>query len=323
MKESYSTLLQSTQDFCVDAETTSTNALSASSTFLASRINDAIQYLFNLTRNYKSISLPKTMSTVADQIYYHYPPGLLNIETITMDTGQDYPLEVINSQERWDQLHQKDVTSSAIPQYYFPRRDDFGIYPTPDDAYTVTLVGNYLPRRISVADYSTGTVAVTQNDATVTGTDTVFTSAMVGRYFCETDGTVPTGNWYRIASFASTTSIELESVFEETSLSGASYVIVQSPDLPDELHSYIPYHASAAYYSTIRKDPEQAQRLLNYFYTGDFYNTARNGGIKGGVLSVINRYKNTGRNNSQLSKINKINLDPTRSEAWSTTLSEA
>jgi len=324
MRETYSTLLQTTKDFCIDDNASSTSGLSSSSSFLASRINDTIQYLFDLTRNYKSIALPKTMSTVANQVYYHYPPGLLSIETVTMEVGEiDYPLGVINSQEQWDQLHMLDDSGLTVPQYYFPRRDDFGIYPTPSGAYTVTLVGNYLPRRLSVVDSSTGTVAITAGDETVTGTDTTFTSSMVGRWFCETDGTVPTGNWYRVASFASATSIELETTFEESSLSGASYVIAQSPDIPDELHPFIPYHAAASYYSTVRRDPKQAQYLLNYFFTGDYYNANRGGGIKSGVLGVINRYKLTGRNNSQLTRLHQAKPDVGRKEAWSTTLSTA
>ena len=324
MKETYSTLLQQCKDLCIDDETTTTTGLSASSTFLAREINSTIQYLFQEIRNYKTQPLPKTMTTVEDQTYYHNPPNLLNIESLTMTIGDvDYPLNVIGSQKEWNRLQQLDITSSTVPQYYFPRQSDFGIYPTPADAYTVTLVGNYLPKRLTVADYDDGTVSTTQNDATVTGSGTAFTSAMVGRWFCETDSSGLTiGNWYRITSFASTTSLELESVFEETALSGSSYVIAQSPEILEELHQFIPYRAAATYYATIRKDTEQAQRLMNYFYTGDFYNLNRGGGIKGGILGVINRYKNTGRSNSQIANIHK-QRGGWRREAWTVTLETA
>ena len=318
MRETFSTLLQTTQNFCIDDSTSSTSGLTDTSTFLTGRINDSIQFLFNLTRNYKSIALPKTMTTVADQIYYHYPPGMMNIESVTLTIGDvDYPLRVINSQEKWDQLQELDITSASVPQYIFPRRDDFGIYPTVDDAYTVTLVGNYLPVKISTADYTTGTVSITQNDETVTGVGTTFTSAMIGRWFVGNSD----GNWYRVASYSSATSIELESAFEGTSLSGDSYIIGQSPDLPEEMHQFIPYQAAASYYSTVRRDPEQAQRLLNYFYTGDYYNTSRSGKIEGGILNIINRYKNTGRSNSQLNRLHKGDFNQWRREAWAAQLS--
>lgn len=324
MRETYSTLLQQCKDFCIDDETSTTSGLSASSSFLSRQINNTIQYLFQEIRNYKSQPLPKTMNTVEDQTYYHNPPNLLSIESITLEIGEiDYPLTVINSQSEWDRLQQVDITSSTIPLYYFPRQSDFGIYPTPtEDDLTVTLVGNFLPSRLSVVDDSTGTVSVTQDSITVTGVGTAFTSAMIGRWFCEADSNgLAVGNWYRVTSYASTTSIELESVFEETSLSGSSYIIAQSPEIPEELHQYIPYRAAASYYATIRRDPTQAQRLMNYFYTGDYFNPNRGGGIKGGVLGIINRYKNTGRGNSQIANLHKSRSGG-RSEAWTVELTE-
>lgn len=68
--------------------------------------------------------------------------------------------------------------------------------------------------------YTTGTVSVTNDDATVTGSGTTFTSAMVGRQI-KIDNQIKT-----ITSFTSTTSIEMESVWPEDSKSGASYSIL-------------------------------------------------------------------------------------------------
>lgn len=333
MRETYSTLMKTTQDFCVDPSVTSTTALTPTKTFLSNQVNNTIQYLYQKIRNYKTKPLPKTMSTVADQIYYHYPPGLINIQEVTMTVGDiNYPLRVINSQSVWNDFQQVNVTASTIPQYIFPRQYDFGIYPTPQDAYTVTLVGDYLPQRLTVDDYNTGTVSVTQNSTTVTGTDTVFTADMVGRWFnyttTDTDpllsGTAyPSGNWYKIASFTSTTEIDLQTYYEESTITDGAYVIGQSPEIPEELHEYIPYRASASYYSALRRDPEQGQRLINYFYTGDFYNTNRTGHMTGGTLGIISRYKNEGRSGGQINYTNKskYNLWHPLKEAWGTTLS--
>lgn len=326
MRETYSTLLQKSKNLAIDDKTSSTNGISDVQTILVDYINDTIQFLFQLIRNYKTQPLPKTFSTVADQQFYHLPSDLINVESLTIAIGDiNYPLKPINSQEMWDRLNQLDITSSDIPQYYFVRQYDIGIYPTPSDAYTGTLIANYLPQRLTVLDYTDGTVAVAQNSATVTGTDTTFTSAMVGRWFCETNSSGNfVGKWYKITGFTSTTVITLETVFEETALSGSTYVIAQSPELPDEMHSYIPYMAVANYYAGFRKDPEQAQRLLNYFYTGDYFNNNRGGGVKGGILSIINRYKNLGRSNSSINYIHKSNyVNNWRDEAWATTLSPA
>lgn len=325
MRETYSTLLQTSKDFAGDDSTSSTTSLTNTEAFLARQINSTIQYLFAQIKNYKTQPVPRTFSTAADQIYYHYPPNLLSLESVTMSVGSiNYPLKAISSQATWDNFQQLDITSAGVPQYYFPRQADFGIWPTPDGVKTVTVVGNFLPQRLSVADYDAGTVAVAQNTRTITGTGTAFSNAMVGRWFCEADSEGNTvGNWYRISAFTDVTTLTLESFFEETSLSSANYVIAQSPEIPEEMHEYIPYRAASIYHSTVRRDPKRGQELLNFFYTGDFANPSRSGSVKGGILGIIGEYKNKGRSNSQLVGMHKQRYDHWRDERWATTLSPA
>jgi len=75
----------------------------------------------------------------------------------------------------------------------------------------------------TVADYTDGTVAVTNGSTTVTGTDTTFTAAMVGRAFAtRADDTT-----YRVASFTSATSIEIDVAYIGDTSSGQTYVIAQ------------------------------------------------------------------------------------------------
>lgn len=323
MRETFGTLIQTSRDFATDASSSSTTALTDTQTFLSRQINNTISYLFGKIKNYKTQPVPRTFSTAIGQIYYHNMPGQISLESMVMTIGDtNYPLTPIHSQAEWDKLQQIAITSD-IPTYFFPRQHDFGIYPTPSAVRTVAVVGNFIPQRLSVSDYTTGTVAVAQNSASVTGTDTVFTTAMAGRWFCEADSSgVPIGNWYRISSVTNGTTLTLETVFEETALSGSSYLIGQSPELPEELHEYIPFRAASVYYSTIRRDPKRAQELLNFFYTGDFGNPNRGGGITGGVLGVISEYKNKGRGNSQLVSLHKNTSNSGRNEAWTTTLTE-
>lgn len=307
MRETYSSLLQNTKDLCVDDTSTSTTGITNTETFLSNNINSTIQYLFGLIKNYKTQPLPRTFSTVVDQIYYHYPPNLHSLESVTVQITDDQkPLKVISSQQEWDKL-QEITVSGDFPEYFFPRQSDFGIWPTPSTVRTGTVVGNYLPQRLATPNYTIGTVAVSQNSRTVTGTNTTFTSTMVGRWFCEADADgTPVGNWYRISAFTSTTVLTLESFFEDITLSGSNYIIGQSPELPEELHEFIPYRAAAAYYRGPRRDTARAQEYMNFFYTGDDGNPNRGGGIKGGILGVINEYKNKGRASSQMTDLHRI-----------------
>lgn len=66
-----------------------------------------------------------------------------------------------------------------------------------------------------------GTVAVTNGSATVTGTGTNFTSAMVGGGFIKTGDTAS----YKITAVASTTSLTLGTVYAGTTSSGSAYTI--------------------------------------------------------------------------------------------------
>lgn len=79
----------------------------------------------------------------------------------------------------------------------------------------------------TATDYSTGTVTMTNGDATVTGSSTVWTSGMVDRY-------INVGNeLYVIGTFTSSTSIEIKDLngtsvtFPGTTTASLSYVIFQ------------------------------------------------------------------------------------------------
>lgn len=74
----------------------------------------------------------------------------------------------------------------------------------------------------TVAEYSTGTVSVTQGSATVTGSGTTFTAGMVGRRFRSSDGVQ-----YTISAYVSGTQVTLSVAYAGTSGSGLAYRIYQ------------------------------------------------------------------------------------------------
>lgn len=197
--------------------------------------------------NYKTQAPPTTASTVADQQFYHYPPGIVDVEAVNVDIGdQNIPLQIVNSQHNWDHINY--ITLTNYPTMIFPRKDDFGLWPIPDAVYTINFVSNASDRALTTADV-TGTATFTNNDATVTDSGTSFTAAMVGR-FIKADAD---GYWYRIKSFTSTSVIELETVFEGTGGSLA-YTLGQSPELPEETHIALSYACTEDYFRGPRKD---------------------------------------------------------------------
>ena len=86
----------------------------------------------------------------------------------------------------------------------------------------------------TVAAYSTGTATFTLNSATVTGSGTTWTAAMVGRKIARTQG----GIYYRVATYVSATQITIAEVYAEATASASTYVIYQDEyDLATTTHS--------------------------------------------------------------------------------------
>lgn len=266
--------------------------------------------------NHKTQPPPQTASTVADQQYYHNPPGVSNVEAVTVTVGSlVIPLTVVNSQVEWDRLNEVSI-SGAYPQHYFPRRDDFGIWPIPGGVYTLTVNYHLRDRSLTTADYTTGTCSVTNNSQTVTGSGTTWTSAMVGRWFKFNTN----GYWYRVSAFTSTTEITLESVYEGPTAAGGTYLIGESPEIPEEGHICLVDGVTADYYSGPRKDRDQSTWFENKFWTGDGKNFQRD--IKtavGGVLGLKRRYAS--RSDSRLIKRRRKSTPSLTDKLFATTLS--
>jgi len=317
MRETNGMLLQTAKDLVADDSTTSYTGLTATDDFLQKEINKAVRYIIATLGNHL-VEKQQTTVTVEDQQYYHLPPDCDKITSATWTQGGvDYPLQVIEANEHWEELNQIDFSGSAIPQLIFPRAFDIGLWPIPQTAdETITL--NYIKKvkDMSAADYTDGTVDITTNTVAVSGTDTTFTAAMVGRWFKANDD----GVWYPISAYSSATAITLETYFEGSSVAGGYYTIGESPDIPEDLHEYIPYKAAASYMVGYRHDPVGAQALLNYFYTGDFNNPRRDSSVAGGILGAKNTYDTKGRANSGLVRRNKT-INSRFNEVWTSVIS--
>ena len=202
----------------------------------------------------------KTFSLVADQQYYQMPEDCLKITSVTVDVGSvKYTPKLVEDEDTWNKLNMRS-SSSTHPEFYYVRgNDEFGFYPIPSAADTDAGTINYerKMRDMSQADYTTGTITLTNDSAAVVGVDTVFTALMVGRWLKASDASGD-GMWYKIASFTDTTHITLEQTYAGSTASGLSYSLGEVPDIPEEYHeSLIDY---ACYRWFLRnKDRQYAQ----------------------------------------------------------------
>lgn len=236
--------------------------------------------------------------TVSNQQYYHYPPGIVSIDAVSVTIGSiSYPLDPIYGQHAWDWINSIQIQPTVIPKFIFPRRDDFGIYPTPQaDDYIINFKSFMRFINMTIADYTIGTISVTQAGQTITvaGGGT-FTPAMVGRWFVVTDPTAPgQGFWYRIAAWQSSSALTLESAYQGDTGSGLTYRIGQSPEIPEEGHIILVDGVTSDFYANNRDDQATAQQFENKFWTGDRFNTSRAVGdddkVSAGLIGLMNRY---------------------------------
>lgn len=195
-------------------------------------------------------------------------PNYIRMHTVTATVGsQVYDLVEEESQDMWaERLYLN--RNSTRPEVYF-LRPRFGVGgtellldPIPSNA-TTTITINYAAnaRDLSVDSYTTGTIATTNGGATITGSGTTFTAAMVGRYFQVTDGTGD-GNWYRITGFTSTIVLTIENKYDGSSVSGKSYIIAEIFSLPEDMHMLPLYYAMMHYYLGYRQDEDEKRLAL-------------------------------------------------------------
>lgn len=273
-------------------------------------------------QNYVTQPLPYTASTVVNQQFYSYPVGYVNFEACYITVGSvRYPLQIIASQYNWDVINAIQIQASAVPQFIFLRRDDFGVWPIPQDIYGITLDYHLRDRDLSVDDYSQGTVSLTLGSATVTGVGTTFTPAMINRWFQVTDLTArDQGYWYRVSGYTNATTITLDRTYQGVSLAGVTYRIGQVPELPDEGHTILLDGTLADFYAGLRNDNTSAQQYENKFWTGDMNNPNRREGddsVAGGLIGMCNRYSD--RNAIRIVQ-RKPKLNPLTYKVFATTI---
>lgn len=177
-------------------------------------------------------------SSVANQQYYQIPEDAIRVSYVIYLTGTNIwiPLLEVGDEDTWRRMNEYPQTSSQ-PTHFFARgADEFGIYPTPSNSTSDGIELVYEPKNVLLTadDYTSGTLSVTNGNATVTGTGTTFTNLMAnGSYVLQvTDGT--DGNYYRISAYSNATTLTIENYYQGITNATATYRIGQVSKLPEE-----------------------------------------------------------------------------------------
>jgi len=217
-----------------------------------------------LLQKYYSNEGSFTDLTNAQQQHYRMPPNYSKLKTITITVGDlQWTLDEIQSRREWDQLNVFPYYSD-IPSNYFiyPGGDhgtgQIGIWPIPSSSSnTITFNYKYRIPDLSIADYATGTVSITNGDLTVTGSGTTFTTTTTpdseSRWVKIAQ---PLGDnlWYQVEQVSDASTLNLYAAYQGSDVSGGSYILGQMPLIPEDFQDMLVWRPLMYYFSSIVPD---------------------------------------------------------------------
>ncbi len=298
--KTFSQLVQLATDYCIDTSRENFDGVTDTNRFIKREINNTIRHIFSLIRQYKLEPPAYTFTTVANTEGYNLPVSTLGVDTVTVLVNNiKYDLKPVFSQSEYNKLTSY-PNPTSIPQRFFVDGNTLKLFPKPQGAYTTTVTYNFLPKPMTADDSEEGTATISTvaGVSTVTLSDAVVTDEWEGRFFALTDGTDPSGYFYKISSVESTTEFVLDQEFLEGDVSNHDYVVGESVEMPWDLFEWVPYRVAGIYYQTRQKDPESAASYFNLYFTGDPLNNKRSGKLNGGILMTLNHLRELGHGNS-------------------------
>lgn len=258
--KSYTTLINNYTDLSLN---TSAGNIARGKQF----INDAHR---RLLEKYFFNEASTTIVTVAQQQAYDLPYdySLLKTGTLTLGSLKWTPTEILTRRE-WDELNTMQLYSD-IPNNYYIYGSKFYFFPIPSsNGNTITF--NYKKRvpDLSLADYTTGTVALTNGSATVTGSGTAFLttylpsagSVLNMNLYLQVASPKGMNTWYKIDSITSDTVLTLVNTYQDPTTTGATFTIGQMPLLLEDYHDVLIFDALVTYYTTINLDKVKAEEF--------------------------------------------------------------
>lgn len=197
--------------------------------------------------------------------FYQFSSEVLRISSVRALHGTFwYTPKLVASEEEWNRLNTITLSSNYPIYYYIRGFNEVGLYPIPSSDTINGLEISFEPQHIDLtqADYTTGTVTVSNGSIVVTHSSTGFTPQMVGRWIQVTDGT--DGKWYRIASYTSPSQLNLENYYEGLSGSSRTFRIGEVMRIPQAYQDAPVYYAADRFYLT-QNDQQTALQFSSRF----------------------------------------------------------
>ncbi len=201
--------------------------------------------------------------------FYPLPPNYSKLKTVTITQGNLMwtPQEIL-TREEWDNLNVFPYYSD-IPNNFFIYGGQIGIWPIPTTTGN-TITHNYKFRipDLSIEDYTTGTVSVSNGGTTITGSGTTFTvtpNIQNESRWIRISQTAGDNLWYQVQSVNSATSITLYEPYQGITVSGGTYTLGQMPILLEDFHDMLLWKALVIYFSSTVDNKVKAQEYKDMY----------------------------------------------------------
>lgn len=192
----------------------------------------------------RALKLPRTTTTdttVADQKTYDYPADILDTLILRLLYGASTTTRGELTEKTIEDLKTEDDSwensTASTPEHWYKDFEEakYGLYPKPDTAVTDGVKIAYVQKPTKmVTYYTTGTVTTVADDATITGTSTVFTGNVaagdafaLGKLLDNPDSDTFVAfpiTFYTVLSITDNTHLELTAVYPVTNASAMNYI---------------------------------------------------------------------------------------------------
>lgn len=213
--------------------------------------------------------------------FYPLPPNYSKLKDVTITVGNlMWTLIEVNSREAWDKLNVFPYYADIPNNYFiFPGGDRgplLGIWPIPSTTGNV-ISFNYKFRvpDLSLDDYSTGTVAISNGGLTITGAGSswrVTTNPQLESRWIQINSSATAANsgdalWYQVRSVDSATQITLYQPYQGTSVTAGTYTLGQMPLIAEDFQDMLVWKALTYYFSSIVDNKVKAAEYKTFYDT--------------------------------------------------------
>lgn len=200
--------------------------------------------------------------------FYPMPPNYSKLKDITITVGVlRWTMTEIRTREEWDNLNVFPYYASIPSKFFiYPGGDkggQIGIWPIPSTTGNV-ITFNYKFRvpDLSIADYSTGTLSVSNGSMSVTGVGTSWTpttNPQLESRWIQIPQPAGDNLWYQVQSVNSTTSLTLYQPYQGINVSGGTYILGQMPLIAEDFQDMLIWKALVYYFSSIVDNPKKRE----------------------------------------------------------------